>query len=938
MRGRTGAWLGVAVGLALQAVAAAADEAAWRKQIEADWLEQEQVRRQDVRESAASPREDAAGGCDGVKDGRWGFHTAHEQAPWWSVDLGEARPIQRVVIYNRCDAAARNARLIVSLSADGRQWGEVFRNNGAVFFGHTDGKPLEVALDGAQGRFVRVQLPQTEYLHLDEVEVYGADGRNLALGRPANQSSVSQWSTKKRPKDQAPALDLAVTLARGRQLAAALRETGVDVTEAERALDGIAAQADARPAGAPAETRRDLFLAARWAVRRMALANPLLDFDRILFVKRAPGRYSHMSDQFYGWWSRPGGGICILEGTKRGEPRVRCLTEGMPEGSFLRPDLSHDGTKVLFAYCRYFPHVADVANKVDKAALPEEAFYHVFEMNVDGSGLRQLTRGRYDDFDARYLPGGEIVFLSTRRGQFVQCGMESALQTTRATLPDSYVRCGGGPWRPVAVYTLHVMDAGGARLRQISPFENFEWTPSVANDGRILYMRWDYVDRNNMPYMSLWSTNPDGTNPQIVYGNFTQRPHCVFEARSVPRSNKIVFTASAHHSMTAGSLVLLDPSVGLDDEAPLTRLTPEVCFPECEGWPATYYCSPWPLSERFFLTAWSNVPIRSEGGLNPPNALGIYLYDAFGNLELLHRDEAISSLCPIPLAPRETPPVRPGGVDWEAEPEGRFLVFNVYEGLTGIERGTVKRLRVVGMPAKTQPTMNEPVMGVTKDDPGKFVIGTAPVEEDGSAHFRVPAGVPVFFQALDKDGLAIQTMRSLTYVQPGQTLACIGCHERREMPPATERPLAARRAPSKLAPPPEGAWPLRYDRLVQPVLDAHCIACHAPDSRDAAAAMWDLTAAKSYETLLHYGRPSLSEHVLARYQAGRSSAGAGAALDSPLLALLRRGHKDVRLDAASLERLTTWMDIYAQRLGSFSPEQEEKLRRLRTQWAALLEE
>ena len=184
----------------------------------------------------------------------------------------------------------------------------------------------------------------------------------------------------------------------------------------------------------------------------------------------------------------------------------------MPEGSFLCPDLSYDGSKVLFGYCRYYPRLAAVANKVNKERLPEDSFYHIYEMSVDGSGRRQVTHGRYDDFDPHYLPNGEIVFLSTRKGTSIQCSRSSGAATEEATCPDSYVRCGGNAYRPVAVFTLHVMNASGKDIRPISAFENFEWTPSVAADGRILYARWDYIDRFNGPFISLWSTNPDGTS------------------------------------------------------------------------------------------------------------------------------------------------------------------------------------------------------------------------------------------------------------------------------------------------------------------------------------------------------------------------------------------------------------------------------------------
>ncbi len=270
--------------------------------------------------------------------------------------------------------------------------------------------------------------------------------------------------------------------------------------------------------------------------------------------------------------------------------------------------------------------------------------------------------------------------------------------------------------------------------------------------------------------------------------------------------------------------------------------------------------------------------------------------------------------------------------------EGRFLLSDVYRGLKTTRPGDIKALRIVTVPPKTHPTMNFPEMGITHDDPGKCVLGTVPVEEDGSAYFRVPAGVIVFFQALDAQGLAIQTMRSATHVQPGQTLSCIGCHEQRQQAPPARQAQAARREPSKITVGPEGSWTFRFDTLVQPVLDRQCVSCHNPKSEDLKAARYDLSPSKSYASLVSYGKPSLQDQVWQGYRRGHSLEGEGLARRSALLALLSapEGHYGVKLDAASRERLVTWMDTYAQRTGAFSPDQEKALEALRQTSAALL--
>jgi hypothetical protein len=496
------------------------------------------------------------------------------------------------------------------------------------------------------------------------------------------------------------------------------------------------------------------------------------------------------------------------------------------------------------------------------------------------------------------------------------------------------------------------MNSNGENLRPISAFENFEWTPSIAHDGNIIYARWDYIDRFNGHFMSLWSTNQHGSNPQLVYGNFTEKPQCIFEARAIPNSHKLIFTAAAHHSIEGGALALLDRSRGTEGTNPITRLTPDVCFPEAEGWSPTYYANPYPLSEQFYLVAWSDRPLpphhgssQVTGSSNPVNALGLYLYDSFGNLELLYRDPEISSMYPIPLRKKEKPSIHPDTVDWDGTQEGCFIVLDVNKGLqnqsqasSAIRQGSIKQLRIIGVPPKTQPHMNTPNLGVSKEDPGKFVLGTVPVEKDGSAYFRVPSGIPVFFQALDEKGLAVQTMRSLTYVQPGQTLSCIGCHESRQLvPPIVAQPLAVQREPSKITPGPTGSWPLRFDRLVQPVLDRSCVSCHQPNGSNQIASRLDLNSPMSYENLLSFADKDLEKLA---FEKDRSIIGQCPASQSKLLEVLAngKGHEDLQLNNDDFSRLVTWMDVYAQRLGSFSKHQEEQLLELRQKMTPLLAE
>ncbi len=928
---------------------ARADDAApppTRSQIEADWLRQDAV----CGSGPVQPAEDAVGACDGIKDGRWGFHTALENDPWWQIDLREAVPLERILIYNRCDhTAGRVAQLKVLVSLDGHNFRPIYQHDGTVFLGQPDGKPLSISCVGESARFVRLQLPGNNCLHLDEVEIF-ASGRpeNIALGMPAMQSSTCEWSTRKASTvDQYPTrmvvetgLRLAESLQRIALLkTAAVSDSGIvengghELARAVAELRAIGAEEESLSPTASVDERRARYLRARWLVRGLALSNPLLDFDDLVIVRGAPGKWSHMSDQYLGWWSQPGGGLYVLHDFKTEHATLQCLTSSFPPGNVLRPDISFDATKILFAWCRHYPGLSEWPDKLDKSRLPEDSFYHLFEVNTDGTGLRQLTFGKYNDFDGRYLPNGDIVFCSTRRGQSVQYSTASAAATlTDPALPECYVRCGGGPDRPCAVYTMHAMDANGQQLRPISAFEMFEWTPSVDDQGRILYSRWDYVDRYGQNNMGLWTTRADGTGVQAVFGNFTRNPECFFEARSVPGSRRIVFTAAGHHSISAGSLVLLDPRRGPDLSDALTRLTPEVPFPESEGHPATYYANPYPLSEEHYLVSWSDRPLKFQGETNDSAALGVYLYDAFGNRTLLYRDPALGSQYPLPVRARRRPPTL-GGQAADEQTEGKVLVWNVYEGLPNAAAESIQQLRVIGLTVKPHPTMDAPSLGVTTHDNGRFVLGTVPVESDGSAWFRAPAGVTFYLQALDADGMAIQSMRSGIYLQPGQTQSCIGCHEPRTTAPANRQALALQRPPSRLTPGPDGSWPLDYATLVQPVLDRQCVACHQPGTD---GARFDLTPPKSYDTLVSHGTPSLKDLVIQHYREQKSVAGQCEARMNPVLQLLRGGHYDVQLTPDEWTRLITWMDTMGQRSGSFSPEQAEQLRQFRQRVAGLL--
>jgi hypothetical protein len=474
------------------------------------------------------------------------------------------------------------------------------------------------------------------------------------------------------------------------------------------------------------------------------------------------------------------------------------------------------------------------------------------------------------------------------------------------------------------------MNADGSDIRCLSPHETNEWHPSVTNDGRIIYTRWDYVDRHGCTAHLPWITTPDGRDSRAVHGNFAPREFRAdmeLDVRAIPGSHKFVATGAPHHGQAFGSLVIVDPYIEDNDRmAPVRRITPDVAFPETQGG-AQVYGTAWPLSEKYYLCVYDPTMLPNKGTQgreHNPGRYGVYLLDVFGNKELIYRDPEIACLSPMPLRARFKPPTIPDESVRvaEGEPaEATLAVVNVYDTLKPWpETMKVKSLRVYQILPMTVPSgapphetsLREPTAGDSVVL-ARYVLGTVPVEEDGSAHFTVPARKELFFQALDENGLAIQSMRSATYLQPGERLVCQGCHEPRHSTPRTPDriPAAMSREPSKLKADVDGTNPFSYPRLVQPVLDKHCVQCHA-DNPDKAPRLDREVVAKGNQ-----GRQRwyASYHSLAPeygfWQYGgrhRTIPGKFGARVSKLYKLLLEGHYDVKLSEEEMHRIIVWLD------------------------------
>jgi len=660
-----------------------------------------------------------------------------------------------------------------------------------------------------------------------------------------------------------------------------------------------------------ADARYQIFEKAYRLRRRIAFSNPLLSFDEILFIKRHRATYNHMCDQYYGVKARPGGGLCVLRNPFGSEPKVRDVLgesvvqrgrlkgQKLVDGSFLAPDLSYDAQAATFAYveCKgdtKHRHHTDPS----RGHWSEGRCYHVFRANVDGSGLEQLTDGTWNDFDPCWMPDGRIVFISERRGGYLRCG------------------------RVCPTYTLYDMAPDGSDIRCLSPHETNEWHPSVTNDGRIIYTRWDYIDRHGCTAHLPWITTPDGRDSRGVHGNFAprrSRPDMELDIRAIPGSHKFVATAAPHHGQAYGSLVLIDPQVKDDDAmAPVKRITPDVGFPESQGGTEAYGTA-WPLSEDYYLCMYdaaTEVP-----GLGPKGNYGIYLVDSFGNKELIYRDPQIACQSPIPLRPRLKPPVMPPMSERVAEgkpAQATLAVLDVYDSLKSWPEGTkITALRVyqvlpMSVPSGPRPHETGLRLPTARDsvNPTRYVLGTVPVEEDGSAHFVVPARKELFFQALDARGLAVQSMRSATYLQPGERLVCQGCHEPTHHAPkqSSVTPLALRRAPSTPKPDVDGTNPFSYPRLVQPVLERRCTACHNKHPKK--APKLDRTVVRQGTRKWYTSYASLApKYGFWQYgDAYRTTPGKFGARASELYAMLDKGHHDLKLPQEDLHRIALWLD------------------------------
>ena len=626
-----------------------------------------------------------------------------------------------------------------------------------------------------------------------------------------------------------------------------------------------------------ADSPRDLtrcrqgYLQVRQALRQVVFANPDINFDRVVFgVRQAPRGSGNIT---VGRWNThtPGGDIYVKRGFRPEDPAEPLLAGRLGPGHVRGLELSWDADKLVFGYARQAGRAAGDGQLPEKSELggyfgqgvgAVEEMSHLFETNIDGTGLRQLTNAPlHADQEPTYLPNGDIVFVSDR----------------------SYFgsQCAGALEQDNMILNLYRCDPEGGNIRPLSNNKDFDRHPHVMDTGQILFLHWEYQERHLWQTHSLWTSRPDGSMTDALYKqHIDSGPMSLREARQVYGQRKLVAIACGHHNYDQGAVFLIDYAVGINDRQAMRNVTPGVSGteggyggvrPVPEGGVRDgggHYMFPYPLSDKSFLVAYSYKRPEENAGQN----FSLYYIDVWGNKELIHRDRRMSVAFLSPVRPVPRPPILEELPHEPADGPRHAVatVADVHAGWPDAESARIKFLRIsqkVPWPCVRDeskscgfndlhwmPAAWDPVLGMW-DWGAARVIGVVPVEADGSAHFKVPADQTVYFQALDENYLELRRMRSNVTFRPGESRGCIGCHETRAItPPSRDSvPLAMLRAPSTPVPP---AWGDRilpdYEQHIQPVFERHCVRCHGALDPDGGL---DLTSRRvdgylqSYRTL-----------------------------------------------------------------------------------------
>ncbi len=631
-----------------------------------------------------------------------------------------------------------------------------------------------------------------------------------------------------------------------------------------------------------------------------------------------------------------GAALKILNFTKSGEVASVKTIVKTDKGVIRDPEISFDAKKVIFSMRH---------NKDDN--------YSIYEANIDGSDVKQLTFGGVGiaDVDPIYMPDGKVTFSSTRQPTYCQCNIH--IQTS-----------------------LFLMNRDGSNIIQTSRNNLSDFQGNLMPDGRILYSRWEYIDRHFGPSLGLWTSNPDGTSHQLYMGNNHWTPGAMLDGRVIPGTKNVVCIYGSCHDRPWGALTIVDRSKGLEGPEPVVKMWPQEegmskLLPSDRKYSrdtkyrhmidsfvrlSVKYEDPWPLHNlrkgdgggAYFLVSKTIGKYRSPyGGTNGQADMGIFLVDIFGNETLVYREDGRYNNCfdAMPVAARKRPPVIPSRVDLTKK-EGTFYVMDVYTGtgdeMVNVKRGSAKWLRVLEGPRKEfwREGRNRNV-DATQASPmnwnltnNKRILGDVPVEEDGSVHFTAPADKFLHFLLLDENKMMIQAMRTGTMLRPGEVQGCYGCHENRLSPPPNKMStMAMKRPPSKIQPwlnysSIEGTPSFNFLTEVQPVFDKHCVSCHdfgkEGGKKLILAGDPGLIFNASYTDMMRKSRVRYDgpREVLVSIAndgpPGVLPAYAWGSHKSTLVKTLLKGHKDVKLSDEELHRIVTWIDLNGVYYGEYS--------------------
>lgn len=599
------------------------------------------------------------------------------------------------------------------------------------------------------------------------------------------------------------------------------------------------------------------------AVEKLETVRKDLGFDEIIFSARENGKDGHWYANFsyysfdenkklYGCEGR----LCKFN-LKTGT--MTTILEDK-EGVIRDPAVHYDAQKIIFSWRKAGTDV-----------------FHLYEINVNGSNLKQLTDGIFDDIEPCYLPDGNIMFVSARAKRWVNCWLTQ-------------------------VAILYQCDASGNNIRQISANIEHDNTPWPLNDGRIIYQRWEYVDRSQVHYHHLWTANPDGTGQMVYYGNL--HPGGLYiDAKPIPDSDKVVFINSPGHGRGEheGHVAIVTDRFGPDDKSALRNITREANFRD-----------PWPISEDLFIVAsGKNLLLMDSQG----TSLVMYTLPAeFGGANLQE---------PRPLVKRARERAIPSRVNL-SKATGQLILADVYYGrnMAGVENGKIKKLLVLE-------SLPKPINYTGGMDPltygGSFtlerIVGTVPIEPDGSAFMELPANRAFFFVALDENNNSVKRMQSFLSLAPGEVTSCVGCHEERGKTPVNNarmgRLQALKRAPSIPEPVKNVPEVFDFPRDIQPILDKHCLKCHDVDKRKGGVL---LTGDRSPMFSLSYATLTIKHQVAdgRNYAKSNYSPGALGATASPLMKKINGEHHDVKVSPQEQEMIRYWIESAAVYPGTYA--------------------